>query len=71
MPNERQRTDNSGGAGVEKDSVSSSSSSDSDDEGGIMQREVQKVSLGGIFTQNQFNLSIAFVVHVGYYNQSN
>ena len=72
MPNKRQRIDNSGGAGVEKDSVSSSSdatSSESDDEGGIIQREVKKVSLEGLFTQNQFYLSIGFVV--GYDNQSN
>lgn len=73
MPSKGQQTDNSGGAGVEKDFVSSSSSSssssDSDDEGGIFQREIEKVSLGGLFTQNQFNLSIGFVV--GYDNQSN
>ena len=77
MRNERQRIDNSDDVGVKKDpessssssdSESSSSSSDSDDEGGIIQREIKKVSFGRLFTQNQFNISIGFVV--GCDNQS-
>ena len=50
-------------------SSSDATSSESDDEGGIIQREVKKVSLESLFTQNQFNLSIGFVV--GYDSQSN
>ena len=65
MSSKRQQIDNSGGTEGEKDSVSSSSgsstSSESDDEGGIIQRKVEKVSLEGLFSQNHFSLSTALL----------